>query len=193
LDLSYTQLPPRPNPHPFNQVPCLVDGPVDDLSTCSPIWESGAILLHIATKYDPNYSIEKHAPWVVFANSALDPICFREDSNGRVLGTSLDKPNKKIAVLEEMLADSDYIVDNKFSVADVAIASYLNYVPLFNGDSVSLRGIPNVVRYMERCAEREKFGGAFGGQHRDMVRGLCGKWLVEGKGGNADKKMFGIF
>lgn len=128
----------------------------------------------------------------MFANSALDPICFREDSNGRVLGTNLDKPNKKVAVLEEMLGSCDFIVDDTFSVADVAVASYLNYVPLFNGDSITLREIPNVVRYMERCAEREKFRAAFGPQHQNMVRALCGKWLAEGKAGG-EKKMFGLF
>lgn len=191
LSLPYTQLPPRPNPHPFNQVPCLTDS---TSSSPTPIWESGAILLYIASKYDPNYDVSLHSPWVVFANSALDPICFREDANGRVLGTNLDKPNKKIDVLESMLSGSPYICCSEFSVADVAVASYLNYVPLFNGDKCTLRDIPNVVRYMERCAKRDKFKGAFGEQHQGIVLALCEKWINEGKTeGGGQNKLFGIF
>jgi glutathione S-transferase len=48
-------------------------------------------------------------------------------------GTMLDKPNRALDTLEQLLSKSDWIVDNTFSVADVAIGSYLNYVPLFFG------------------------------------------------------------
>ena len=184
LDIPYAMAPPRPNPHPFSQVPVLTDG------SNKPIWESGAILIYLATKYDPVYDVAEHAPWVVWANSALDPICFQEDSNGRVLGTTLDKPNRKIAVLEDILSTSDYVCSNVFSVADIAVASYLNYVPLFNGPNVDLSNTPNIVKYMKRCAEREKFGGAFGEQHRNVVVGCCGR-VLEG-GGGRKKGIFGF-
>ena len=38
----------------------------------------------------------------------------------------------------------------------MAVASYLNYVPIFFGRA-SLSGTPNIVKYMQRCAERPAF------------------------------------
>jgi glutathione S-transferase len=63
-------------------------------------------------------------------------------------GTSLDKPSKALDTLDGLLAKTDWIVDNEFSVADVAIASYLNYVPVFF--QVKQVPRPNIVRYMRR-------------------------------------------
>lgn len=41
----------------------------------------------------------------------------------------MDKPDlRSVAVLEEILGRCDWLVDNSFSVADVAVGSYLNYV-----------------------------------------------------------------
>ncbi|GMH61004.1 hypothetical protein TrLO_g13666 [Triparma laevis f. longispina] len=181
INAPYTLLPPRPNPHPFNQVPVLEDG-------SSIIFESGAILLHIATKYDEKYE-PSQSSWVVWANTCLDPICFKENERGQVLGTSLDQPNRRIDVLEQLLSDNDYIVNNEFSVADCAVASYLNYVPLFNPDA-NLKNIPNIVKYMQRCASRPKFESAFGENHKQLVLSKCEDYL---SGGTKDKKIFGIF
>ena len=41
-------------------------------------------------------------------------------------GTQLDKPNRALDTLEKILEGKDYLVNNEFSVADVAVASYLN-------------------------------------------------------------------
>lgn len=46
-------------------------------------------------------------------------------------GTTLDKPSRALDTLESIIGTSDWLVDNSFSVADVAVASYLNYVPVF--------------------------------------------------------------
>ena len=184
LGVDYEMLPPRPNPHPFGQVPVLTDG--DDV-----IFESGAILLHIANKFDKAFK-PSHTPWVVWANTCLDPICFKENERGQVIGTSLGKPNRKIDVLEEMLGQSDFLVSNEFSVADCAVASYLNYVPLFNPDA-SLSSIPNTVKYMSRMASRPAFVEAFGEGHAGLVQVKCEEFLNSSGGPAGEKKIFGIF
>ena len=145
-------------PRPFGQVPVIEDnGKV--------IFESGALLLHLASKYDLAFSSGKHTSWVVWANSCLDPICFKEDGNGRVLGTALDKPNRFIAVLEEGLSKQEFMADdNVFSVADVAVASYLLYVALFF-PSCNLSNTLAICSYMARCAARPCFRSAFGDGH----------------------------
>jgi glutathione S-transferase/alpha,alpha-trehalase len=103
----------------------------------------------------------QYTKWVVWANSELDPLCFGKGMSG----TKLDKEGvKPLQVLENLLEKrlnhsyrflsltfpcSDYIVDNEFSVADVAVASYLNYVPIFfRNANLSIR--PNIVKYMRR-------------------------------------------
>lgn len=68
------------NPHPFGQIPCLVDGDAT-------VFESGAILLYLLEK-SPNKIDEKTKAdiisWVVWANASLDPICFLETPEGKV-------------------------------------------------------------------------------------------------------------
>mmetsp|Transcript_15474 Transcript_15474/g.30873 ORF Transcript_15474/g.30873 Transcript_15474/m.30873 type:complete len:242 (+) Transcript_15474:174-899(+) len=179
LGVPYQMAPPRPSPHPFGQVPCLTDDEGDVVS-----FESGAILLYLADKYDPRCATaedrSRSTPWVVWANSCLDGVCFKEDDRGRVIGTSLDAPNRYTSVLESVMSTRDWILDtDEPSVADVAIASYLCYVPLFN-PGVDLSNLPNCARYMKRCAGREQFRDAFGEGHADLVIRECEKYL-EGK------------
>jgi glutathione S-transferase/alpha,alpha-trehalase len=64
---------------------------------------------------------------VVWANAELDGLCFGKGMSG----TTLDKPSKALDTLESIVGKSEWLVDGKFSIADVAVASYLNYVPIF--------------------------------------------------------------
>ena len=67
-------------------------------------------------------------------------------------------------------------------MADVAIGSYLNYVPLFFGN-VNPSSRPNVVRYMQRCAERPAFAQAFGDDHAKLVISKAKQWTAQSSGG----------
>ena len=157
LNVQYEMAPPKPSDHPFGQIPYLTDGSVG-------VFESGAILLYIADKFDEKCTTAearaKFTKWVLWANSSLDPICFVENERGQVMGTRLDQPGRAVSVLDQLLSESDYLVDNDFSVADVAVCSYLNYVPLFF-PSVRLNS-PNIVSrgYMHARAERPAFAKA---------------------------------
>lgn len=148
-------------PNPFGQIPALRDGDVS-------LFESGAILMYLADKYGGLDTPEKRAEankWIVFANATLDGICFKEDGNGRVLDTGLRDDPKQIAVLDKMLKDNEFLLGNgeeKFSVADVAVGSYLLFVPVFFND-VSVAKWPNVQRYMIQLCQRPAYAKAFGG------------------------------
>ena len=111
-------------------------------------------------------------------------------------GTQLDKPSRALDILEDILESNDYIVDNTFSVADIAIASYLNYVPIFFRN-VSPSNRPNICQYMLRCAERPAFAEAFGEDHAQLVITQTKSWLDTKNGGSngteKPKKMFGVF
>lgn len=167
-DIPFVLQPPRQSPNPFGQVPFLQDGEVD-------VFESGAILLYLADVYG-GYSTAaeraKYTKWVVWANSELDKLCFGVGMRG----SSLDKPNvRALDVLNRILESSEWLVDDKFSVADVAVGSYLNYVPVFFRD-VNPTNRQGVVRYMERCANREKFAEAFGEEHATFVKQKAKLW-----------------
>lgn len=171
-------VPPLPSNHPFGQVPFLVDdGGVE-------VFESGAILLYLADKADPNgtpQSRARYTKWVLWANSELDGLCFGAiPGDHRVRGSSLDRPGvKAVDKLESILGSCEWLVDDTFSVADVAVGSYLNYVPLFF-PSTDLSSRPNIASYMLRCAERPCFGEAFGAEHQALVSGKAQGWVAAG-------------
>merc|ERR1719313_2567197 len=85
---------------------------------------------------------------------------------------------RSVATLERILGEKEWLVGDTFSVADVAVGAYLNYVPIFfrNAD---LSATPNTVRYMQRCAERPEFVSAFGVQHANLVQAKCAEWLAK--------------
>lgn len=176
------------NPHPFGQIPCLTDD--GDVM----VFESGAILQYLLAKSKGDVSHDSKSAaissWISWANASLDPIAFLETPDGKVYDTGLKSQNKRIAKLDDILSDSSYLVDDEFSLADVAVASYLLYVIQFFPD-VDLMRWPNMVEYMKACASREGYGKAFG----DRVQGYCVSRLSEMQksGGGKEKKLFGVF
>mmetsp|Transcript_30902 Transcript_30902/g.49623 ORF Transcript_30902/g.49623 Transcript_30902/m.49623 type:complete len:204 (+) Transcript_30902:32-643(+) len=160
-DIPLVMKDPQPSPHPFGQVPHMSDdGGVE-------IFESGAILLYLMDKYGGMNTPEeraKYTKWVVFANATLEQVCFGH----KMSGAQIASPGRTMDKLEDILGKSQYLVDNTFSVADVAVGSYLNYVPIFFGaQNMSRR--PNVAAYMKRCASRPAFAKAFGEGHAKSV------------------------
>jgi len=194
--IEFEMAPPRPSPHPFGQVPCLVDD--NDVV----VFESGAILLYLLDAYgfkgDTPTAAEKAAmtSWVVWANSELDGLCFGAvPGDHRVRGTSMEKADlKSVATLEALLSEKEWLIGGRFTVADAAVGSYLNYVPIFF-PGADLSKTPAIAAYMKRCAERPLFAQAFGEQHADLVRSKASGWLdgPAGGAGPADmlKKLLG--
>ena len=83
LGLSLTMAPDLGrNPHPFGQMPCLVDEDSD-----ATLFESGAILTYLQGKADegvPEARTGSILSWIAWANASLDPICFLETPEGKV-------------------------------------------------------------------------------------------------------------
>lgn len=175
------------NPHPFGQLPCL------ETAEGAILFESGAILQYLNMEYaatKQGLSKQQMAAvisWIVWANASLDGICFKETPDGKVYDTGLKEKNKRIQKLEEILGQRDYylVEDAGFTLADVAVASYLLYVVQFFPD-VSLASLyPNVAQYMQRCASRDAYAQAFG----DRVQEFVLKNLEQ----EPPKKLFGVF
>lgn len=180
LDLTMGDL--SKNPHPFGQIPCLTDD--DDVL----VFESGAILhyLHDQTKEKLTKSqAAAVTSWITWANASLDPICFLETPEGKVYDTGLKKPNKRIDQLDKLLAKQKFLTGDDFTLADVAVSSYLLYVLQFF-PGVDICRWPNMKQYMITTCGRPSYAKAFG----ENVQGFL---LEQLKTKSEEKKLFGMF
>ncbi|GLC49345.1 hypothetical protein PLESTB_000209300, partial [Pleodorina starrii] len=127
--------------NPFGKVPAMTDG---DL----PLFESGAILLHLANKYGKLGADElgTAAQWTLFANSTLSEAFFNDRQRPTQMPVML-------RTLNDLLTKKPYLTGDGFSVSDIAVGSYLLYLPLFFPD-LDLTQYPAVWSYMQRLAER---------------------------------------
>lgn len=136
--------------NPMGKVPILVDGDFK-------LWESGAILLYLATKFGkmPNSLAESSIinQWVLFGNSTL--------ATGLFIEANRDKEMPKLLTpLSEMLQSQPFILGEEFTAADVAVGSILAYVPMML--KLDLSAYPGVVNYIKRINERPAFGKTIG-------------------------------
>ncbi len=137
--------------NPMGKVPAIVDGDFK-------LWESGAILLYLAEKYDKTTSLEQRAElnqWVLFANATLGPGIFVEASRERETPRLLNP-------LNQIFEQQTFLLGEQFSVADVAVGSTLAYIPMML--KLDLSAYPDVVNYIKRMSERPAFQKAIGGR-----------------------------
>lgn len=137
--------------NPFAKVPALID---DALSGPSggplALFESGAILLHLAEHYghefggDPSTAAARRSlatQWVLFANATLAVALF--------VPSNRDKEFPRLmAVLDGVLADGRSLLtgtwgDAGWGVADCTVHAYLAYLPIFF-PQIDLSPYPNV-------------------------------------------------
>ncbi|BAZ38230.1 glutathione S-transferase-like protein [Calothrix sp. NIES-4101] len=137
--------------NPFGKVPAIVE---DDGWH---LWESGAILMYLAEKYAKTpLSLAKRAElnqWIIFANATLGPGIFVEANREREMP-------RLLTTLNSILEQQSYLVDNEFSIADVAVGSLLCYIPLML--KLDLSPYPAVLDYMKRMTERSAFQKTLG-------------------------------
>jgi len=137
--------------NPMGKVPAIVDGDFK-------LWESGAILLYLAQKYgEMPESLEQQAQvvqWVMFANASLGPGIFVEASRDR-------ETPKLLTPLNQIFEKQQFLMGDEFGVADAAVGSILNYIPMML--KLDLSAYPAVLDYMKRISERPAFKKAIGG------------------------------
>ncbi|MTJ10400.1 MULTISPECIES: glutathione S-transferase family protein [unclassified Anabaena] len=139
--------------NPMGKVPAIVDGDFQ-------LWESGAILLYLAEKYDKTAdSLEEKAiftQWVLFANSSLGTGIFIEANREREMP-------RLLTPLNEILAKQPFLLGNDFTVADVAVGSMLSYIPIML--KLDLSAYPEVLNYIKAISERPAFQKSIGGKN----------------------------
>ncbi|MEO1132477.1 MAG: glutathione S-transferase family protein [Cyanobacteria bacterium J06639_1] len=131
--------------NPMGKVPAIADGNFK-------LWESGAILLYLAEKYDePDMSVEQRSlynQWILFANATLGPGIFVEASREKET-PRLMKP------LNDILDRQQFVAGSSFTVADVAVGSILAYMPMLL--KLDLSEYAAVDRYIKSLSERAAF------------------------------------
>ncbi|SIS57774.1 glutathione S-transferase family protein [Paracoccus saliphilus] len=143
---------------PFGQVPMLKDG---DLS----LFESGAILLHLSedTALMPvGDDRARTVQWLIAGLNSVEPYMmqwaiakfFDEDE---AAAARFEKSlRERLSMLQDALAERDWLVDRDFTVADLFMADILR-IPAANG---MLDDLPKLAAYVERATARPAFGRA---------------------------------
>jgi len=151
---------------PFGQVPWLTDG---DLT----IFESGAILLHLAEKSealmprDPRGRAEV-VEWIIAALNSVD-LPSQPWVLFRFMGFPGEAPEAKFVDdflkarldrMEAVLADREWLTAGRFTVADLLMADVLRPLNRFDG----LANYPNCRAYVDRATSRPSFAKAHADQ-----------------------------
>jgi glutathione S-transferase len=158
---------------PFGQVPWLTDG---DLS----IFESGAILLHLAEKSDalmPGDLHERSATkeWLFAALNSVEVaslpwslLMFSGNNDGTPGWTFFDSflHQHRLKHMEPVLAGREWLA-GRFSVADILMADVLRLVDRFDG----LADYPACRAYVARATARPAFVKAHADQMAHFAKG----------------------
>ncbi|RNF35216.1 glutathione S-transferase family protein [Paracoccus methylarcula] len=140
---------------PFGQVPILKDG---DLS----LFESGAILLHLAegTPLIPDGKEGALArQWLIAALNSVEPYAMqwaiaRFFDKDEAAAARFEKSLRgRLSLLQDALADRDWLTGSSFTVADLLMADILR-APAANG---LLDDLPKLAEYLERATSRPAF------------------------------------
>lgn len=151
---------------PFGQVPWLTDGDIT-------IFESGAILLHLAEKCPALMPTDQRGQaevteWVIAALNSVDLPC-QPWALFRFMGFPGEAPEAKFVDdflkarldrMETVLASREWLAAGRFTVADLLMADVLRQVHRFDG----LAGHPACRNYVERITARPAFLKAYDDQ-----------------------------
>lgn len=146
--------------NPNGHIPALKDG---DLV----LWESLAINLYLARKYGSALwptSVENEGRtfmWTTWAMTELEPPVITAFVNRVMLpegqrdlaaaDAAAERFRTPLGVLEGALAGKDYLVEGRFSVTDLNVASVLAIAGL---SGLSMDGAPSVQGWLGRCTQR---------------------------------------
>jgi glutathione S-transferase len=131
------------------------------------MWESMAINLYLAKKYDkglqPKSIVdEAHAvKWSFWAMTEVESFLVTvlmnrmflppDQRDPKAAEAAIEKLNKPFAVLDAELAERKYLVGDTYTVADVNVAGVLTWVPLLG---IDLAKFPNLERWLDVCTSR---------------------------------------
>lgn len=150
--------------NPNGRIPAIIDrdGPG---GAAVNVWESGAVLLYLAEKYgkllpeDPALRIEAIA-WTYFQTGGIGPIMgqagwFKRNmpDTPAAFDRFLKESERLVSVMEEALQDSDYLVGDEVTIADIMHIGWLRLAPSYFG--LDMSPFPKTTAWVERMLARE--------------------------------------
>ncbi|NVJ97813.1 MAG: glutathione S-transferase N-terminal domain-containing protein [Alphaproteobacteria bacterium] len=156
--------------NPNNKIPAIVDPEGPDGKALN-VFESGAILLHLAEKTgkllssDPRQRSEA-IQWLFFQVGGVGPMFGQLGHFFKYAKDKCDHPypveryvgeaKRLLGVLDKQLEGKDYLVGDDYSIADIATFPWVNCIEEFYGaaEVVELDNFKNVQAWRERCNAR---------------------------------------
>lgn len=150
--------------NPMGTIPCIKH---DDLV----LYESMAINLYLARRFGgelaPSSATEEGLAmqWSFFAATEIETNALKisttigdglaqSDAGQAVLDVSARLLKRPLTVLEQHLAQHDYLIGNRFTVADINVAEVVRYA---QGHAALMESYPAVKTWLETCQSRKSF------------------------------------
>ncbi len=128
--------------------------------------EGAAILQYLADQ-DPEGrmfphegSLERYKAqeWVTFVGTEPQRILGSFFIEGHFTDAGMQfakaKLHQRLAIMDEQLADSEYLTGADFTIADAYAFTILNWIPAF-GLNIDMSGFKNLAQYLEKIRRRE--------------------------------------
>ena len=162
--------------NPNGKLPVLVD---DD----TPVFESGAILLHLAEKHGRFLPAEgavrdRTLQWLMWQMAGVGPmfgqalhfLYIAPDGNEYAKGRYTHEAERLYDVAETRLSEAEWFAGDDYTIADIAIYPWLGrYAPTLG---IDLSGRPGVMGWKEKIESRPAFKAAEPGWKALFKEGL---------------------
>jgi glutathione S-transferase len=143
------------------------------------IWESAAIMIYLGETFGEEKGLfPRLSPargeamkWIVWCNVSLGDALHRyqrntsdrvsvELRNARVAAQAKEELSILLGVLDKALTGQQYLVENKFSLADLHVAAWIGYVGMTGVDMAPHEAI---MAWKDRCLERPAYARVMSG------------------------------
>ncbi|WP_145205012.1 glutathione S-transferase family protein [Sphingobium sp. B2] len=172
--------------NPNGRIPTLIDHEAGDFA----VFESGAILLYLAEKYDRFIPADAQArsqviQWVMWQMSGLGPMMgqatvfnrYFEEKLPSVIDRYTRESQRLLGVLDARLATRDFLVGD-YSIADIAC---FPWVRGHDWAGVEIDGFPHLLRWYDRIAERPAVQRGLLVPEPPSAQDMAEKTILQGK------------
>jgi len=170
VKLNETTTPEFLSLNPNNKIPAIID-PDGPGGKPLMLWESGAILIYLAEKSGQLLPADpadraKAIQWLMFQMGGVGPMFGQFGYFSVFAGKEIEDPRPKerfrqegkrlLAVLEQHLKQSEYLVGSEYSIADIATWPWIRAAKVFYkaDEALGFSEYPAVMEWWERCMAR---------------------------------------
>ncbi|KAI1298390.1 glutathione S-transferase II [Xylaria venustula] len=147
------------------RIPAIVDHDRGDF----PVFEGLAILNYLTRRYDPENKFsfpvdsneyDETEIWMAWQHGGVGPmqgqaghfIRYAKEKIPYGIQRYIGETERLYGVLDARLQGRDYVVGNKFSIADINLLGWVNATRL--GGIILEKQFPNIAKWFDRCLER---------------------------------------